>query len=534
MPDNEDTAHIGQRLGRAVHTMIATLAPNRARPHGAPGAARRAPISVRTKGMLVFGALIAYSVLVAAFALQQKQLLLRDFDAIEGTLETEAMLAQADVAAYHTLMALFVNPAPNDAAALARIRANYQALLARQAALAARLPGVQLDQHELTAAWAALGGQVPSRASLDGMIAQLVDTKNDLAGLTRQLQDTRREASARYRQRSDSVAFAALLLGMLGLGLLGAVSGLFFRRLTDDLRILRQRALAIVGGYRGAPLAVTRHDEVGQLMVAVNDMAATLDQREKEVARKRQQVFHQEKMAAIGALAAGVSHEIGNPIAAICGIAQEMIERRNAAEQGCAGPDCHDCRPDLIYAQAERLAAITREISEFASPREAEPQFLDLNAQLRSTSRLLRYDRRLQKVSLRLDLDSQLPAVYGVSDHLTQLVMNLLINAMDALEEVKGRAPMLTISTRAESERALLVIEDNGSGIAPADLERVFEAFFTTKPAGKGTGLGLSLCYSIAKRHGATIEIDSTLGAGTRVQVGFPLNDTAYNEASPL
>lgn len=492
----------------------------------------RSVVSVRTKGMLVFAALIAYSVLIACFAFYQKNLLLRDFEAIQGTLETEALLKQADVATFHAVMAVFVNIDAADPAGMKRIRMHYQSLKERQETLAARLPGAKLDVAELTLAWNALSREA-TRPNLNRMIAELVATKNELAVLTEEVQAGRKLASERYRQQTDSVAMTALVLGMLGLGLLGAVIGLFFRRLTDDLRILQHRALEIVKGYRGAPLPVTRHDEVGQLIMAVNNMADTLDQREKEVMLKRQKYFHHEKMAAIGALAAGVSHEIGNPIAAICGIAQEMMERRseNAA---CATRDCHDCRPDLIYAQTERLAAITREISEFASPRAAEPQFLDLNGQLRSTSRLIRYDKRLQRLSLRLDLDSQLPAIYGVADHLTQLVMNLLINAMDALEDVHGRAPSIVLSTRADSERACMTIEDNGHGIEPETLGRVFEAFFTTKPAGKGTGLGLSLCYAIVKRHGGTIEIDSTPGVGTRVQVFFPLNDTAYNEASPL
>jgi two-component system, NtrC family, sensor kinase len=229
-------------------------------------------------------------------------------------------------------------------------------------------------------------------------------------------------------------------------------------------------------------------------------------------------------MAAIGALAAGVAHEIGNPIAAISGIAQDMVDRRSEGLGPCAGDLCKQCRPDLIQAQTERLAAITREISEFASPQPAEPQLLDLNAQLRSTTSLIRYDKRLRRVELRLELDHNLPAIYGVADQLTQVIMNLLINAMDALEPVMDRRPAIVISTKSDIERVCMTVEDNGPGMQPDVLERAFEAFFTTKPAGKGTGLGLSLCYSIMKSHGGSIEIDSTPGTGTRVQVYFPLH----------
>lgn len=509
--------------------MNATLpAPRNAAPSGVRGLV----LSIGTKGMLVFAALIAYSALIAFFAFQQKNLLLRDFEAIQGLLETESMLKEADVATFHAVMALFANADAVDAAARTRrIQLHYRSLLERQAALAPRLPDAYLNLQDMQTAWDAVSRD-PSRANMNRMVAELVETKNGLATLTEQVQTSRKAASLRYRAQADSAAMTALVLGLLGLGLLGAIIGLFFRRLSEDLRLLQSRALEIVKGFRGAPLKVTRHDEVGGLMVAVNNMADILDVHEKEEIVKRQKYFHQEKMAAIGALAAGVAHEIGNPIAAICGIAQEMLARRGAAGGSCSDASCYDCRPDLIYEQTERLAAITREIAEFASPRAAEPQFLDLNAQMRSASSLIRYDRRLQDISLRLALDSQLPAIYGVADQLTQLVMNLLINAVDAFEGVSGRAPVITIATYAEPQRACLVIEDNGAGMDADTRERAFEAFFTTKPAGKGTGLGLSLCYAIVSKHGASIEIDSTPGAGTRVQVAFPLNDTDYNEAN--
>lgn len=513
------------------------MQPDNARAAGVPAPAPKEPrfvLSIRTKGLIVITTLIAYSIIIAIFAFNQKNLLLHDFEEIQGALETEAMLKQADLSAFHAVMAIFANvDAADHVEAMQRIEMHHQTLLDLEAELSARLPNDSLNEADLNADWE-LANKNPSKANLNRLVVELIKVKNDFALLTEQVQEIRKSMSARYRTQTDSVAMTTLLLGMLGLGLLGAIIILFFRRLTDDLRILQSRALDIVNGFRGQPMAITRHDEVGRLMVAVNNMAATLDLRDKELMLERQKYFHQEKMAAIGTLAAGVSHEIGNPIAAISGIAQDMIERRTGNGADCRTGNCHDCRPDLIYVQTERLAAITREIAEFASPRAVEPQLLDLNAQLRSTSSLIRYDKRLQGVTLRHDLDPQLPAIYGVADQLTQLIMNLLINAMDALEGKADGTPTIVITTRADPERACVVIEDNGQGIDQETLARVFEAFFTTKPAGKGTGLGLSLCYSITKRHGGTIEIDSTPGLGTRVQVFFPLNDTVYNEMNSL
>jgi two-component system, NtrC family, sensor kinase len=491
-------------------------------------------ISIRTKGMLVFAALIAYSSLVAVFAFHEKNLLLNEFEAIQGMLETEAMLKEADLATFHAVTAVFGNGEVADQeAGLERIRMHYDSLLQRQAALAARLPGAYLNVDDMNAAWAAMR-QHPSQGNLNHMVAELVETKNDLDTMTAQVQAGRRTASEHYRKQTNSVAATALVLGLLGLGLLGAIIGLFFRHLAADLRALEERALSIVNGYRGAPLAVSRGDEVGHLIAAVNSMAEALDRHEKQEVLKRQKYFHQEKMAAVGTLAAGVAHEIGNPIAAICGIAQEMMAQREQRGGACNAQDCLECQPQLIYAQTERLAAITREIAEFAAPRAALPEFLDLNAQLRSASSLVRFDKRLQQVALTLELDSQLPAIYGVPDLLTQLVMNLLINAMDALDGVQDRAPAITIATSVAGERVCLRIEDNGAGMDAATLERAFEAFFTTKPAGKGTGLGLSLCYAIVRKHGGSIDLDAAPAQGCRVQVCFPLNDSSYDEEYAL
>lgn len=482
--------------------------------------------SVRTKGWIVLGALIVYGIMIALFVVHQKNLLLRDFEQIQKSLEVDSMLKQADTAAFHAVMGVFANvDATDGAAGMQRIQMHYQILRTKHAELHDVMPQFDLSLAGIDAALDE-ASRDPSRATMSQLIVELVKTKNEFTNLAEQSQQARKRMSERYRTQTDSVAMTTLFLGMMGLTLLGTIMMLFFKELVKDLKTLQTRALEIVNGYRGAPIPIRRHDEVGQLMGAVNSMAIALDRREKELIVERQKYFHQEKMAAIGALAAGVAHEIGNPIAAISGIAQEMKERRDAGLGFCAEDHCNQCRPDLIQAQTERLAAITREISEFASPQMAEPQLLDLNAQLRSTSSLIRYDKRLRRVDLRLDLDPGLPAIYGVADQYTQVIMNLLINAMDALEPVMDRQPKIVISTKAEGDRVRMIVEDNGPGMESEVRERAFDAFFTTKPAGKGTGLGLSLCYSIMNNHGGSIEIDSAPGAGTRVIVYFPINET--------
>jgi two-component system, NtrC family, sensor kinase len=488
-------------------------------------------LSVRTKGLIVFGALLVYAIAITVFVLHQKSLLQQEFDEIQKTFEIDGVLKQVDLAVFHTAMAAFLNIDGTDQrAGMQRIHVHHQLLLMKHAELTAKLPSFKLSLDGVNAAMA-VATRDPSKASMNRLIQELSKSKTEFTLLTELSKDKQRRLSENYQKRSNTVGLTVLLLGMLGLGCLGAIAGVFFRRLTEDLHSLQIRALEIVKGYRGEPIPITRHDEVGQLMAAVNHMASDLDTREKELMVERQKYFHQEKMAAIGSLAAGVAHEIGNPIAAISGIAQAMTERRAVSMDSCS--ECaspKDCNPELIQTQIQRLAAITREISNFASPRQAEPQLLDLNGLLRSTSSLIRYDKRLQRVTLQLDLDSQLPAIYGVADQLTQVIMNLLINAMDAMEGMSDRVPAITISTRVAGDRVCLTVADNGHGMEAEVLRRACEAFYTTKPAGKGTGLGLSLCYSIMQTHGGSLELASAPGVGTSAQVFLPLDESAFSE----
>jgi PAS domain S-box-containing protein len=247
---------------------------------------------------------------------------------------------------------------------------------------------------------------------------------------------------------------------------------------------------------------------------------------ENALEETRQQYFHNEKMAAIGHLAAGILHEVGNPIAAISGSIQAIHAAHD--EVSCFASACpvHDDNTNylnMIEEQVNRLSTITREIADFASPRPRELELLDLNSLIRSTANLMRYDKRLKKIELQLDLDIDLPAVMGVADQLTQVFMNLIINAVDACG-AQSREGYIRISSSLLPDVVHVVVQDNGCGMEPHTIEHAMDAFFTTKPAGKGTGLGLSLCNSIIAKLNGRMQIESKPGKGTSVHVYLPLD----------
>jgi signal transduction histidine kinase len=254
-------------------------------------------------------------------------------------------------------------------------------------------------------------------------------------------------------------------------------------------------------------------------MDSVNRMQEILREREQALEMTRQQRFHHEKMAAVGSLAAAVAHEINNPIAAIQGVAESIRGNCESEHCGNLGTRCH---PDMILAQTRRIGQITRQLADLTSARSVDAEWVDLNELLRSTASFVGFDRRLRHARMELALDPAVPAVWAVPDHVTQVAMNLLLNAADAIAQAGGREGRVEIATRPNGAFVRFTVNDNGEGMGREVLARAFDEAFTTKPAGQGSGIGLFICKTLVERAGGRIGIDSRPGEGTRVEVDLP------------
>jgi PAS domain S-box-containing protein len=220
-----------------------------------------------------------------------------------------------------------------------------------------------------------------------------------------------------------------------------------------------------------------------------------------------------EKLAALGTLAAGLAHELNNPI----GIMSSRIEVM--LMEGEELPE--HLREDLevLHRQTQRVARITHGLLTFARTSAGEREPVDLNHVVRETLLLAETQITKRGVKVTVDLAADLPAILGDADTLQQVMLNLVTNARDAVES-GGEIRIAT--SRRESDRTIeLVVADTGRGIAPEDLSRIFDPFFTTKS--EGTGLGLSLTHGIVREHGGTIDVESAPGRGTRFVLAFPI-----------
>lgn len=342
----------------------------------------------------------------------------------------------------------------------------------------------------------------------------------DLDAITSDIRSRKQWLLEDYENTHNRLTVEWIVFVVIGLGCLSALMMFFFRRLAADILRAQSRATEIVRGYRGAPLPITRHDELGNLIEAVNNMQDELRKRETQIELGRQQEFHKEKMAAIGSLAAAVAHEINNPLSAIVGIAQAMVEEEQehkSIKEGLV------CKPQLVMEQAQRVMQITRQIGEFSVPQSQEPELIDINGLVRSTCNFVGFDQRFRRLELTQKLDRSLPAVYAVADHVVQVLMNLLINAADALDNCIDRKPTIAVSTELQNGMVTIAVSDNGCGISPENLGKVFTEHFTTKAPGRGSGLGLALCRSLICSAGGDIAIESNVGEGTKVTINLPL-----------
>jgi PAS domain S-box-containing protein len=266
-------------------------------------------------------------------------------------------------------------------------------------------------------------------------------------------------------------------------------------------------------GYFSMNLSPMRDEQgnVASIVVVMSDIS--------DAATLQAKLLHAEKMAAVGQLVAGVAHEVNNPLTAILGFADLLMENPEVPESA---------RKDLriILQEAQRTKQIVQNLLSFARQMPPQPKPVQINSILRRTVQLRAYDFHSRGVQVIEQLDPELPLVIGDAHQLQQVFLNILNNAYDAVRD-SGRPARIEIRTRALDRFVEILFCDNGYGISFP--ERIFDPFFTTKEIGKGTGLGLSICYGIVREHAGEILChNNVVGEGATFIVRLPaVSETA-------
>jgi two-component system NtrC family sensor kinase len=335
-----------------------------------------------------------------------------------------------------------------------------------------------------------------------------------------------RDATWQFVIYSATAIFLALL-----------ASGIFvWRFVHEPVRALRGGTARLAKGELGFQIPVKSNDELGALAGRFNEMSLQLSEAQTEltawtetlesrVAEKtrelqaaQEQMIQAEKLTSLGKLAAVVAHEINNPLSSILTYARllrKWVERGDKLETRAV--EMRDSL-ELIESESRRCGDIVRNLLMFARAAPFHIDDVDINRVVHQCIRLVEHKLELGGIAARLDLDPDSPRVRGDASQLEQLLLALVMNAIEAMPH----DGILRITTSPKETSVVVTVEDNGVGIPPALLPRLFDPFVTTKEEGKGVGLGLAISRGIVERHHGAIEVKSEVGRGTVFTISLP------------
>jgi len=297
----------------------------------------------------------------------------------------------------------------------------------------------------------------------------------------------------------------------------------FSRHITTPIHRLIEASQTMGRGNLDKKIVIDTNDEIqilanefelmrSRLQESYQGMEEKIEKRTFELQEAQTQISHQEKMASLGMMAAGIAHEIGNPLTSISSMAQ-VIKRKN---------ENHDINEYVtnILKNIERISRIVRELVDFSRPTSYKEAPGDINEIIKSAVGIIKYDRRSKNLTYSLKLEPELPKTVLVSDHLLQVFLNILINSIDASE---GSGDEIFVKSFTKNGNIHIEISDKGIGIPSQMQKKIFEPFFTTKEVGKGTGLGLTVSYGFIKKLNGEIKVKSEGGKGSTFSVIIPV-----------
>jgi len=315
----------------------------------------------------------------------------------------------------------------------------------------------------------------------------------------------------------------------------------------------------LAAGDLGYQIEVRSNDELGDLATSFNDMSLRLhseheenvawthtleqrvEQKTRELKRAHEHALHTEKMASIGKMAAVLAHEINNPLSGILTYAKllrKWIDREEAARREVAGDGAGSVRHqeicdslDLIVSESRRCGDLVKNLLTFSRTTPMNLQATNLNQVVDRSLRLVQHQLDLAGIQVQPQLDPDLPPVLCDAAQMEQVILALVMNALDAMPQ--GGNLWITTSFGHEPDQVHIVVRDDGSGIPAEILPRIFEPFLTTKETGRGVGLGLAISHSILERHNGSIEVQSEIGRGTTFNVTLPWDAEGGKIASP-
>jgi signal transduction histidine kinase len=312
--------------------------------------------------------------------------------------------------------------------------------------------------------------------------------------------------------RSKRIFLFYLLLDvvlMLGLGIF-----LINRLAVRPVRNLARATERVTEGDLSARVRVTGSSEISSLVISFNRMVERLREAQENLLKSQQQMVQSEKLASVGRMAAGLAHELGNPLSALLGYADILLKNQGL------GPEERELVTRLRN-ECLRIDRTIRGMLEFARPAAVELKELAVNEVLSQAVELVRGRKLAREIDFQVFLAPGELRAQGDPGRLEQVLVNLILNAVDAIHE-KAVPGWIRLETRATAGPVEISISDSGVGIGPGDLNKIFDPFYTTKTQDKGTGLGLAVSLQLIRSMGGNIRVESRSGEGSVFTISLP------------
>jgi signal transduction histidine kinase len=332
---------------------------------------------------------------------------------------------------------------------------------------------------------------------------------------------TRISVSAAYltaRQLLSDLVIVGLIIVFIA-----AISGVVVsRKFTAPLESLSAAVRKVAKGDFSVNVDIQSRDEIGQLSTSFNEMADELMERERSLKSAQLALVQSEKMAAVGTLSAGLAHEVKNPLSAVLGYAQ--LSKRKLGQ-----PDVIRQHLDTIENETRRCNEIISNLMQFSRQEKGEFTDVTVNEVVEKSVGIVDHQLGLNNVHVNMQLAPDIPEIIGNPNQLQQVLMNLAINAQQAMAPDGGT---VDIVTSCDDDKVYISVSDTGPGISEEVAKKIFEPFYTTKAAGEGTGLGLSVTYGIIQDHNGDIRVERADSGGARFVIELPLHLTRELDTS--